>query len=58
MYRLFLLSSNRVKGSILTPAYYQDFRIEVPADSIGKIPIDDTDDITTLLDDIKNKVSN
>jgi hypothetical protein len=58
MHRLFLLSSNKVKGSILTPIYYQDFRIEVLADSILKIPADDTIDITALLDDIKDKVSN
>jgi hypothetical protein len=58
MHRLFLLSSNKVKGRILEPAYDEKFRVRADPDfmTVGQIPQGDTDDIRAKLDKLEQKV--
>jgi hypothetical protein len=52
-HRLFLFSGNRVKGSILKPAYQEKFHVRVDPDCMitAEIPQGDTDDTRAMLDE-------
>jgi hypothetical protein len=59
LHRLCLLSSNKVKGSTLNPIYKEEFHIRVDPKTVNKaaIPLGDTENITAILDEVKEKVS-
>ena len=67
LHRLFLFSSNQVKGSTLRPTYSEEFHLRIDPESPGglggpgstngaAIPLQDTEDVTAILDDVKEKV--
>ena len=58
MRRLFLVSGNKIKGSILKPAYQEKFHVRVDPDfmNVEKIPLKDTADITAILGKVKQNV--
>jgi hypothetical protein len=58
LHRLFLLSANKLKSRLLAPNYEQafDLRFAPNLENISKIPGDDTEDITAMLNSIKQKV--
>jgi len=69
LHRLFLFSSNQVKGSTLRPTYSEEFHLRIDPESPGglggpgstngaAIPLQDTEDVTAILDDVKEKVYN
>jgi hypothetical protein len=58
MHRLFLFSGNKVKGSILKPAYQEKFHVGVdPSITImAEIPQENTDDVNAKLGELERKV--
>jgi hypothetical protein len=58
MHRLVLLSGNKFKGNILEPAYKKNFHIRVDPNFVNAvdIPQEDTEDITAILDEVKEEV--
>jgi hypothetical protein len=52
-----LLSNNRIKGSMLLPTYEEGFHLRVHPENIRQeaIPLQDTEDVTAILDEVKEK---
>jgi hypothetical protein len=52
-----LLSSNHIKGSMLLLTYEEGFHLRVHPEDIRQeaIPLQNTEDFTTILDEVKEK---